>query len=231
MSRRDLDQHVLSGLELPPHRSTTGRWPDALREQWLEIVEVLLGRGVDSPARMSRLTRITPATCAKLIDEVKTRWAKGVSARELNWRREGLYREADEVARHAWDSAEECRIAGDHKEQGQMLKIVLASNARKAKLIGADTMAVQIRAEVTAIAGVDIVAQVEADYGLAAGALEKLGRHASVMFSEAAKKRLDEVEDDALDVDFEVAPELPAPQAANGEPLSALGRLLAQAGQ
>lgn len=223
-SVRDLDRYLLDGIILP-QKFRKGRWPAALREEWHEVVEILLGRGVDSAARMARITGLTRKACSTLIDDVKKRWAAGIRASDLNWRREALYREADEVARAAWDAVTTARAEGNLKEQGAMLKVVLASNARKAKLIGADTMAVQIRQEISATLNVDIVAQVEADFGLATGALEKLGRSASVLFSEASKQRIEAEQEEALDVDFAVVEQDTAPAL----PMTALGRLLAQA--
>lgn len=221
-SLRDLDRYLLDGIVLPP-KFGVGRWPAELRAQWHDAVEILLGRGVESPRRMAKITGLTDPTCKRLIEDVKERWAKGVTASDLNWRREALYREAEEVSRSAWDAITTARSEGNLREQGAMLKVVLASNARKAKLIGADTMAVQIRQEITATIGIDIVAQVEADYGLAAGALERLGKQASVMFSEASKLAIEAQEEDTIDVDFEVSGAQPT------EPQSALARLLARA--
>ena len=223
-SLRDLDRNVLEGIILP-RKPGKGRWPQELRDEWLDITEILLGRGVDSMRRMSRLTLITPKACGSLMDEVKKRWAEGVTSKELNWRREQLFREADEVARQAWDGVAEARDDGNIKAQGDMLRIVLAANSRKSKLIGADTAVVQIRASIEAKVGIDLIAQVEADYGLVAGGLEKLGKAASQMFSEASRARITAEEQEAIDVDFAVEEVVDQVPARRG---TALGALLAQ---
>jgi hypothetical protein len=95
-------------------------------------------------------------------------------------RREALYHEADEVARAAWRTA---MSAETPSEKASLYKVLLMANARKASLTGLDDITVRIQKQVEQHTTVQLVARVEADHGLAPGALEALGRSAARLLS------------------------------------------------
>jgi len=175
-----IDDFALAGITLPPRIEGRGRPPAEVAEAWIEVVEQLMGRGITSPYRLHKVLDIPQQTAAGWMRKVRQRWGAGVEAGELSVRREQLYQEADQVARMAWASAIN---ATTDRARADALNIVLKANDRKAKLFGLEEHKVTIASEVTVKGAVDVVAQVEAQFGLTPGVLAQLGREVSVAFS------------------------------------------------
>ena len=174
------DTHpLLRGIELPP-ALPRGRPRAEDVEPWLDIVGQLLSRGVSSPSQLRNVLGIGYRTAERWITEVRKRWAAGLTDERVNWRRETLYHEADEVARYAW---RQTAAAATATEKASLMKVVLMANARKASLTGLDTMEIKVRQDVRVETTIDVVARVETDLGLAPGALESIGRQAAVLLS------------------------------------------------
>ena len=171
--------NVLQGLTIPDPLPP-GRPSKAAVGAWLDVVEVLIGRGVTRPGELGKLLGVKHSTASRWLDVVRKRWAAGLSAERLNWRRERLYTEAEEVARYAWQQAiDEPRTAS----KAQLLRIVIEANKRKAALCGLDSQVVDIKTTIEAHTTIDVVARVEADLDLAPGALEAIGRQAALLLS------------------------------------------------
>ena len=129
--RRVLDP--LAGVELPP--VPRGRASRELRRQWLQVCEFAMARGVRRPGTLARMTGLTPRTAKRWMAEVEAGWKQGMAEDERNVRREQLYREADAIARQAW------QIVLDGKHPGWVigaLRVVLEANKRRARLCGMD---------------------------------------------------------------------------------------------
>ena len=172
--------HVLmSGLETPSPLGRGKPSPEAL-EPWLALVEELMGRGVRTPSQLRKCLGIGYKTAENWLKTVQVRWRDGLTDDRINWRRESLYSEADQVARAAWA---ETMTANTPTEKASLLKIVLLANQRKAALTGLEGLEIKIRKEITTHTTVDLVARVETEHGLAPGALESIGRQAAKALS------------------------------------------------
>ena len=170
---------LLTGIDLPPALPPGRPKPEAV-EPWLDVVGVLMGRGVATPYAMRRILDVPYRTAKRWMDAVRERWANGLTDERMNWRRESLYAEADEVARVAWVNA----LAADTPtEKASLFKVVLMANTRKAALVGLDRIDIKIDAKIDSRAVINVVQRVEADFGLAPGALEAIGKQAAKMIS------------------------------------------------
>ena len=186
---KNLEDHALDGLHLPAAIVGRGRPPAHLVEQWQEVVEQIMGRGVSSSTMMARLIGVTQPTAARWMKAVRRKWAEGMSKGGLNWRREALYHEANEIAKLAWASA-----LGTNNEvhRAKFMELVLKANDRKGRLCGLDNMRVEVLNKIESTTVIDVVHQVEASFELPAGALEALGKAASLALTDAARARLAE---------------------------------------
>ncbi len=173
------DDPLLQGLYIPPKLKPGKPKPEEV-EQWIELTSQLMSRGVDTPSKIRRLLGVHFRTARNWLTEVRTRWARGLSDELLNVRREALYHEADEVARAAWRTAMTAETAS---EKASLYKVLLMANQRKASLTGLDDITVRVHKQVEQHTTVQLVARVEADHGLAPGALEALGRSAARLLS------------------------------------------------
>ena len=173
------DDPLLQGLYIPPKLKPGKPKPEEV-EQWIELTSQLMSRGVDTPSKIRRLLGVHFRTARNWLTEVKARWGRGLSDELLNVRREALYHEADEVARAAWRTAMTAETAS---EKASLYKVLLMANQRKASLTGLDDVTVRIHKQVEQHTTVQLVARVEADHGLAPGALEALGRSAARLLS------------------------------------------------
>ena len=179
MSEAQLEHPLMAGIELPP-RLQAGHPDPELVERWVDVVEVLVGRGARAPNRLAKLLGIPHITAKRWLGVVKEKWTKGLSDDRINWRREKLYYEADEVAIVAW---KEALTTFDPNVKAAMLRIVLEANKRKASLIGLDKMEIKIKGKVETTSRINLVATVEAKHGLAPGALASIGQAASMLLS------------------------------------------------
>ena len=170
---------LMRGLELPPALPRGKPAPEAV-EPWLALVEELMGRGVRTPSQLRSVIGVGYRTAQRWMEVVTERWSSGLTDDRVNWRRESLYSEADQVARAAWYEAAH---AGTPSERASLFKVVLMANQRKASLTGLEGLEVKIKKEVTQHTVVDLVARVEAEHSLAPGALERIGREAALALS------------------------------------------------
>jgi len=184
-----LEDYVLDGLGLPETRPgrAGGRLRQDVLEEWLAVTEQIMGRGVDSPSKLAKLLDVSPGTARRWIEKIKARWAAGMDRGNLNWRREALYREADEVSRLAWASA---LATPNESVRSRYLDTVLKANDRKARLCGIDNMRIEVHQTTNVINAIDVVAKVEQNFALPPGALAELGKAASLALTEAARGRL-----------------------------------------
>lgn len=164
----------LRGLVLPPPLPP-GRPSDDQVRPWLDIVEHLLARGVDSPGRIGRLLGVDPRTASRWLDKVHARWSTRLTDERLSWRREALWQEADAVTREAW---RDLAAADNTRDRTALYKILLMANQRKAAITGIDKLEVKVDAQIKRV-NVDVVAHVGQELGLTPAALRELGRHAS----------------------------------------------------
>jgi len=170
---------LMAGIDIPDKLGRGKPKPEHL-EPWLRVVAVLLGRGVRSPSELRKLLDINYRTAENWIAQVRSRWAQSLSDERINWRREKLFTEADEVARIAWLDV---MTADTASERSTSLKIVLEANKRKASLCGLDKLEIKLDAKVKTTTTVDMVQRVEHTFGLAPGALETIGRDAAQLIS------------------------------------------------
>ena len=181
-----LSAYLTAGIKFPP-RPTAGRPDKELMALWEQVIEELMGRGLESVTEMERVTGLGYSTCRKYMDIVQAKWSETMSREEQQWRREKLFKEADRVARAAWEEA----LACDHPGQkASLLKVVLAANQRKSALCGLDQIEINVNSKIETKTTIDVVSQVEEELQLQPGALENLGRQAALLFS---KKREPEV--------------------------------------
>ena len=191
------DAALLDGIHLPVRSSTPGRWTEVQEQEWTEVVEVLMSRGVRRHHVMARLTGMRAPAAKRLMGLVAKEWSESMPQALLNQRRENLYREAEEVSRLAWTAAmnnENPTIRLSY------LKTVLEANKRKASIVGLDRVELQIDARVQSHETIDVVSKVEQRFSLAPGALESIGKSAALLLS-----RPDE-EEEVIDVLPEPAP-------------------------
>ncbi len=175
-----LHEPVMAGIVLPERLNCHGKSPKELEEQWMDVIETLWGRGVHVPNRMGKLLGISPSTAKRLMGMVKTRWKRGLSTERINWRREALYAEAEEIARMAWQEALE---AATSKERLDALKVVLTYNQRRASLCGLDKLEVKLEAKVEKRLTANLVAVVEERHNLPSGALAVIGKQLAMTIS------------------------------------------------
>ena len=174
-----MSDSMLAGLVLPEKLPRGRPSPDDVAP-WLEVVGELLSRGVKTPGELKRLLGIGHRTAERWLEMVHAQWAASLDDERVNYRREALYREADAVARVAWSDALNADTA---QARSVSLKLVIEANKRKASLTGLDRLEVKIDSRIEQQINVDVVASVEADFGLAPGALEQIGRDASLLLS------------------------------------------------
>lgn len=178
----DKSSPLLNGLIIP-ERLPRGRPEPSAIEPWIELVEALMARGVSTPSQMRGLLGVGYKTAERWMATIRERWSAGLADERVNLRRERLYREADSVAEVAWMDAMQAESV---QERVASLKVVLEANKRKASLCGLDKMEIKLESNVKQQVNVDVVASVETSFGLAPGALEKIGRDAALLLSAPA---------------------------------------------
>ena len=119
------------------------------RQRWIECIEVMIARGIESTTEIATLTGLSPKYAGILKNAVFNRWGDTMTQGAANSRREKLYFEADRVKAELWRMYERGEREGaDFKEQLSYLKMIVDTGARQAKLCGLETQ--QIEATVTA---------------------------------------------------------------------------------
>jgi hypothetical protein len=197
----DGDEKLLDGIRLPVRKTTPGRWTEAEEQEWLDVIEILMSRGVRRYHVLARMTGMTPPAAKRLMGLIKKDWAESMPQALLNERRENLYREAEEVSRLAWTAAmnnESPTIRLSY------LKTVLEANKRKASLVGLDRVELQIDARVQSHETVDVVSKVEQRFSLAPGALANIGKSAALLLSRPDND--DDEDEMVIDVEPEPVP-------------------------
>ncbi len=175
-----MSAYLTVGIKFPP-KPAPGRPDKELMGKWHQIIEELMGRGVESVTEMERVTGLGYPTCRKYMDLVQEKWSETMSREEQQWRREKLFNEADRVAREAWNQALVCDHPG---QKASLLKVVLTANQRKSSLCGLDQIEINVNSKIETNTTIDVVSQVEEDLQLRPGALEDLGRQAALLFSQ-----------------------------------------------
>lgn len=176
-----LQDPMMRGINLPPRLAAGGKPKPHEVEPWYEVVETLMGRGIQSTHRIAKLTGVAYASAKRWMGVVEARWAEGLDRERLNIRREVLYSEADGIAAQAFKDALD--MTHEPKERAAFMRVVLEANRRKAALNGLDSQTLQVVSNRTVNANVNIVAKVEADMGLKSGALGNIGRDAAILLS------------------------------------------------
>ena len=178
--KTEQDDRLLAGISLPPSRGV-GRVKDADLPPWLDAVGILIARGVDRPSQMARILGIGYDTAKLWMEKTQEKWAATLEEERVNWRREKLFQEMEEVSQVAWAGAMDAGLAD--KDKVAYLKVIVDSNKRKASLCGLDQQKIVFNATVNTTNTLNIVSNVEKQFNLAPGALESIGRDAAMFLS------------------------------------------------
>lgn len=187
-----LEHPILRGISLPAR--ARGRKTTEDREEWIAVIDELMARGISNPNQLRNLTGLPYSTAKRYIEECKKRAILQLDTEgELATRRELLYREADAVAAEAFrrsfdEQNASCRVG--------YMRLVLEANKRKAALCGLDSVQINANVKTELRAMVDVVANVQAEYGIAPETLAAIGRDAAKALTQATQ-----AEDDVLDAE------------------------------
>ena len=190
-AEREREHPILRGISLPAR--ARGRKTKDDREAWLACVDELMARGISNPNQLRNVTGLPYSTATPYLEECRKRAVMHLdTVGELATRRELLYREADAVAAEAFrrsfdEQNASCRVG--------YMRIVLEANKRKSALLGLDSVALNINTKTELRAMVDVVANVQAEYGIAPAALAAIGRDAAKALTTAVRDA------DVLDVE------------------------------
>jgi hypothetical protein len=197
----DLDEvPIMHGLRRP--RRLPGRRPTAAeREPWLQLIERLMGRGVLRPYHMAQLTGVRVQTCTAWMEEIRERWGLAQTSLTQIRRVHELDARAAEIGRVALETALKTT---DAKARGTLLRTALEADARRAALAGLDKKTIEHHHQHSGKVEKRTTIALETSLGLAPGALEQIGRVASLQLTDAARARLaQEQAADVVDVEFE----------------------------
>ena len=171
----ELEHPILHGISLPAR--ARGRKTTDDREEWLGVVDELMARGIQNANQLRNVTGLPYSTAKTYLEECRKRAILQLDTEgELATRRELLYREADAVSAEAFrrsfdEQNASCRVG--------YLRIVLEANKRKAALCGLDSVQINANVKTELRAMVDVVANVEQQYGITPEALAAIGRDAA----------------------------------------------------
>ena len=188
------------GLDLPAPLGVG--YPDPnLREQWLDVVGLLMARGIRSVAEMRRsLARAnyTPTyeTVRGWMKTVKSRYSEGLSRPEIEEGRGLLLAEMEQVSSVAWNAVfqilnngvevpiagGDTTVVGGLERIAPLLAQITAANKQKATLYGLDRIKVDVR-RVNAELDVAKIVEVAAKAGIPAEALRGLGSQIAQLIS------------------------------------------------
>ena len=187
---------VLRGLDVPS--VSKGRMSKIDRERWVVVVERLMGRGMISIKEISQVTGLHARAIYVITENVKAAWAKTLTTGQVNVRREKLFFEADRVSEEAWVMYNDPDASLSTKAVA--MKLILDANKRKASLVGAERIEVQV--DTNTEANNQVPAEVERDLekrmGVSEGFLSAIGKQISKNITEDKNKE-DEEEDKAWD--------------------------------
>lgn len=177
---------VLRGLDVPS--VSKGKMSKIDRERWVVVVERLMGRGMISIKEISQVTGLHSRAIYVITENVKAAWAKTLTTGQVNVRREKLYFEADRVSEEAWSMYNDPEASLSSKAVA--MKLILDANKRKASLVGAERIEVQV--DTNTEANNQVPAEVERDLekrmGVSEGFLSQLGKQISQNITEDKNK-------------------------------------------
>jgi DNA-binding protein len=172
------------GLDLPSQ--VKGPWSPIDHERWVVAVENLLARGAQSGQHICRLTGLNIHAAVNFIKEIKERWATNLTIPEVNIRREKLYNENERISDFCWNKINE---DPDGKNTISFLKIIGESNTRKARLIGAEIVSLNVeQARIERLTQEEIQQQASKQLGVDVQSLKQLG---DLLATEMAKPKKD----------------------------------------
>ena len=116
-----------------PRAPTRGRIPVALKAEWLDVVELLMARGIDTPTELAGLTGLTRRTARAWMDEIYSRWDARRSTTETVRRELELFAAADRISAVALRTMQ---TAKHPPVVVAAMKVALASLDRKMALLG-----------------------------------------------------------------------------------------------
>ena len=190
---RQLQFPILNGIDLPSNKVKPSRID---KERWVIAIERLMSRGILSVAQLAQVTGLSAKQTATIVESVKSSWSKTLTTGQVNVRREKLYYEADRVTQEAWNMYNDPEASLSSKAVA--MKLILDANKRKAALIGAERIEIQVdsNTEQDNRVPAEIERDLEKRMGLTEGFLQTLGKAVSQKMIEEKNKE-EEEEDDA----------------------------------
>lgn len=140
-SARQIHQNIniASDLDLPVE--TKGPFSPIDRSRWIVAVENLLIKGVPSAQKIAKLTGLSVPTTSSFIKEIKAKWAEDLTIPEVNVRREKLYAENEKISQFCWAKIQ---ADPDDKNVINYLKLIGESSTRRARLVGAEVVSLNV---------------------------------------------------------------------------------------
>ena len=159
------------GLDLPSQ--IKGPFSPIDNERWIIAIENILARGAKSAQHVSKLTGLTINAAVNFIKDIKERWSSNLTIPEVNIRREKLYNENERVSEFCWNKINE---DPDGKNTISYLKLIGESNTRKARLIGAEIVSLNVeQARIERMTQEEIQIQASKQLGVDVQSLKQLG--------------------------------------------------------
>ncbi len=159
------------GLDLPSQ--VKGPWSPIDEERWIVAIENLLSRGAKSGQHIAKLTGLSGHAAVNFIKQIKERWSSNLTIPEVNVRREKLYNENERISDFCWNKINE---DPDGKNTISYLKLIGESNTRKARLIGAEIVSLNVeQARIERMTQEEIQIQASKQLGVDVSSLKQLG--------------------------------------------------------
>lgn len=130
---------VVSDLDLPTQ--VKGPFSPIDRDRWTVAVENLLIRGVNSAQKIAKLTGLSVPSSSMFIKEIKAKWQSDLTIPEVNLRREKLYNENEKISQFCWSKIQ---ADPDDKNVISYLKLIGESSTRRARLVGAEVVSLNV---------------------------------------------------------------------------------------
>ena len=176
----------LQGVDVPSN--TSKPFSNIDRQRWLNVIETLMGRGVEHSGRIAGVTGLSPGQVTFFMKEIIAFWQKTTSPSTVNVRREKLYIEAERVKEACWRAfnRNEHDDLGDFKEQTLYLKMILEAGTRQAQLCGLNRVdAVEHNANITVKKDEKtMIQEAENKLSLPVGSLDLIGKALAKQISE-----------------------------------------------
>lgn len=173
------------GLDLPSQ--VKGPWSPIDEERWIVAIENLLARGAKSGQHVAKLTGLSVHAACNFIKDIKERWTSNLTIPEVNVRREKLYNENERVSDFCWSKINE---DPDGKNTISYLKLIGESNTRKARLIGAEIVSLNVeQARIERMTQEEIQQQASKQLGVDVHSLKQLG---DLLATEMTKTKKDD---------------------------------------